>query len=209
MKTIPLIELAPKDGWLTMPQPRLQTLADEEMSLTARSFFKLMLRVGKAKCPNLFRTMFRNLRIYFHFARFNATVMPYGRMQRRHTELAILRGAWLSRSYYEWGQHVEIGLSIGLTPDDIERVSRGADAEGWSTLDVLVIRASDEMFTDHQISDQTWLKLSQELSEKLMLELMFLISGYNALACVLNSSGVVLEPEIEQILRDTQVSVPS
>ena len=39
-----------------------------------------------------------------------------------------------------------------------------------------------------------------------MIELMFVITSYNSLACMLNSVGVELEAEIEQVLAHTYYS---
>ena len=95
-----LLDLLPEGGWIDLHKPRLTPLKNEELTLYQRFLLFLMLKVGKARCPNIFRTMFRNLRVYFPFARFNATVMPKGELSRRHTELAILRVAWKIRSFY-------------------------------------------------------------------------------------------------------------
>ena len=82
-----LLDLLPEGGWIDLHKPRLTPLKNEELTLYQRFLLFLMLKVGKARCPNIFRTMFRNLRVYFPFARFNATVMPKGELSRRHTEL--------------------------------------------------------------------------------------------------------------------------
>lgn len=195
-----LADLVPEGGWLKQNQPRIKPLDDAELSFTQKTALRGMLKVGKAKCPNLFKTMFRNFRVYFPFARFNATVMPRGKLLRRHTELAILRVAWHTRSYYEWGQHVEIGLRIGLSLDDIVRVTQGCDASGWDELESLILRAVDELVEHKVLSEPTWQALSSRLSNSKMIELLFLISSYTALACVLNSVGVQLEPEVEAVL---------
>lgn len=199
-------ELVPEGGWLQHSSPRLSPLADGELSLGNRSILYMMLKIGGAKCPNLFRTLLRNARVYLPFARFNSTIMPRGKIKRRNTELAILRVAWKSRSYYEWGQHVEMGMRTGLSPEDIYRVTLGFDAQGWSHLEKAILCAVDEIIDNRQLSNATWKRLSAHLNEKQMIELLFLISGYGALACVLNSVGVQLEPEVQQVLIRTKVS---
>lgn len=112
MNDISISYLVPEQGWIKKDNPRLLPLADEELNLRKKFALRTMFRVGKANCPNLFRTMFRNFRVFLRFAAFNASVMPKGRLTRRQTEIAILRVALKTRSYYEWGQHVEIGLRI-------------------------------------------------------------------------------------------------
>ena len=203
MYEIPLSELAPERGWIKLDSPRLLPLKNEELSLGKKLALKIMLRVGKARCPNLFRTMFRNFRVFLRFAAFNATVMPNGKLSRRHTELAILRVAWKTRSYYEWSQHVEIGLRIGLTSSDIHRVTLGPEANNWTQVEAVIIQTVDELIDDKAISSETWDTLSAYLDERLKIELMFLVASYNSLASILNSVGIQLEPDVERVVMET------
>lgn len=206
MSTKFLSELIPESGWHSPEQINLKPLQDHELTPRKKLAFNLMLKIGKARCPNLFRTMFRNFRIYKAFARFNAKVMPKGELARRETELMILRVGWKTRSLYEWGQHVEIGMRIGLTSDDIVRVTQGADAQGWSEQERLLLTAVDEILDNKVVSDVTWKALSAFYNDKLMLEILFTITGYNGLATVLNSTGIRLEDDIQQVLTQTRYS---
>lgn len=199
-----LLELSPDEGWNNPKKVNLQPLMDRELSVFKRLVLKVMLKVGKAKCPNIFRTMFRNFRVYFPFVRFNAILMPKGDLPRRDTELAILRVAWKTRSYYEWGQHVEIGLRAGLNVEEIVRVTCGAESEGWVKHERAILKAVDEILDLNALSESTWSELSNYYGEKLLIELLFAITTYNGLACILNSVGVELEDDIEQVLTSTR-----
>ena len=44
----------------------------------------------------------------------------------------ILRVAWLCRSEYEWGQHIEIGRTAGLSDDEMRRIAADPSADAWS-----------------------------------------------------------------------------
>ena len=199
-------DLIPDGGWLDIDEPRLQPLEDEQLNVRQKLLLSMMLKAGTARCTNLFRTMFRNLRIYLPFARLNSLLMPKGKLSRRHTELAILRIGWKHRSSYEWGQHVDIGLRIGLTTADIYRVTQGANADGWDEREALVLTAVDELIDDRHLSASTWDALSGNFNQKLVIELMFLITTYSGLASILNTVGVQLEPEIQEILSTTALS---
>lgn len=200
MNTVQLIDLVPEGGWLTPESPRIAPVQDSELSLKKRTALRVMLKVGKARCPNLFRTMFRNFRVYLPFARFNAKVMPKGQLSRRHTELAILRVGWKMRSYYEWGQHVDIGLRIGLSPADIYRVTLGPGEEGWGDEERAILLAVDNIIDDKVVDAKTWGALTPHFNDHLLIELIFLITSYSGLATVLNSVGVQLEPEVEEVV---------
>jgi len=71
-------DLIPDGGWLDIDEPRLQPLKDEQLNVRQKLLLSMMLKVGTARCTNLFRTMFRNLRIYLPFARLNSLLMPKG-----------------------------------------------------------------------------------------------------------------------------------
>lgn len=198
-------KLVPEGGWVKQDKPRITQLSNKEMGLPKRSLINIMLKVGTAYCPNLFRTMFRNFRIYFSFALFNSKMMPKGELTRRQTELAILRVAWKTRSRYEWGQHVDIGIRDGLTLEDISRVAMGGSAEGWSESEGAILMAVDELIDNNVISSEQWTVLSNYFNDRLLIELMLLIGGYTALAGVLNTVGIELEPEIEQTMTNSLV----
>lgn len=200
-----LNELTPEGGWNGPAVPRVRPLEMHEISLARRLLLEVMLKVGTANCPNLFRTLFRNLRLYLPFVRFNAKLMPAGELTRRQTEIAVLRVGWKTRSRYEWGQHVDIGQRIGLTASDILRISKGPDAPGWSECESAIVRAVDELLDNKVIGDATWQVLGRYFSERLMMELIMLVGAYAALAGALNSLGVQLEDDVAGIMARTPI----
>lgn len=74
-----LNELTPEGGWNGPAAPRVRPLEMHELTLTQRVLLEVMLKVGTANCPHVFRTLFRNLRLYLPFSRFTAKMMPKGR----------------------------------------------------------------------------------------------------------------------------------
>jgi len=126
--------------------------------------------------------------------------MPFGKLDRRDTELAILRVGWLCRCRYEWGQHVAIGLRVGLTPRQIASVAQGADAPDWEPRQAALLRAVDELQERRILSQPTWDALAAHYDEKKLLELVLLIGHYQMLAGLLNSLGLPLEPSAEEAL---------
>jgi alkylhydroperoxidase family enzyme len=119
--------------------------------------------------------------------------MPRGTLPRADTELLILRVAHNCGSEYEWRHHERIGQRAGLTPADIERVREGADAEGWSRHQALLLRAADELHATRTLSDDLWGELRPLLNDKELIELCMLIGHYEMLAMTLNA--LCVEPE--------------
>ena len=57
-------DLIPDGGWLDIDEPRLQPLEDEQLNVRQKASAFDDVKSRTARCTNLFRTMFRNLRIY-------------------------------------------------------------------------------------------------------------------------------------------------
>jgi alkylhydroperoxidase family enzyme len=143
--------------------------------------------------PNIFTTLGRHRRLFRRWLRFAGALMPRGTLPRADTELLILRVAHNCGSEYEWRHHERIGQRAGLTPADIERVREGADAEGWSRHQALLLRAADELHATRTLSDDLWGELRPLLNDKELIELCMLIGHYEMLAMTLNA--LCVEPE--------------
>lgn len=116
-------------------------------------------------------------------------------LSRRDREILILRASWNCNADYDWAHHVGAAKRAGLTDADILRVSKGADAAGWSGSDVLMLRAADELHRDHFISDATWNALkAAKYSDQQLVDVIFTVGQYTMVSMFLNSAGVQLEP---------------
>lgn len=111
----------------------------------------------------------------------------HGTIPPRDRELAILRLALLARAPFEWAEHVDIAKVFGITSDEVERVTLGSDAQGWSEHEAAVLRAVEELLADHTISDSTWDVLARTYSEKQLLEVPMLVGAYLTTAFQQNS----------------------
>ena len=122
------------------------------------------------------------------------TALFRGQIPPRERELAILRGGWLSRAPYEWGEHVAVGKRFGLSTADIERVVAGSAAKGWTEHEAAILSAVDQLFADQMIDDQTWNTLAQNWTEQQLLELPILVGQYISIALLQNCIRLSLEP---------------
>ena len=145
---------------------------------------------------NIFTTLVRHPGLMRRWLPFGGKLMA-GRISARERELLILRTGWNCRSEYEWGQHVRLGQSAGLTDPEIARVTKGPDDPGWDAFNATLLRAADELHTDFRISDATWAKLTERYDERQLIELPMLVGHYHLVAMTLNSLGVELDDDIE------------
>ena len=120
----------------------------------------------------------------------------------RDREVIILRTAWLNRGDYIWGRHNIIGQESGLTEQEISRVTRGADATGWSNFDAALLRAADELYTSRFISETTWNTLAERYTESQQREIVLIVGNYTQLSMFQNTLGAQLEPGIEGLPGD-------
>lgn len=116
----------------------------------------------------------------------------------RDRELVIMRVGVLCRSEYEWAAHSRIGLSVGLSDADVERVIAGPAAPGGAPLETALLRAADELYRDDAISDSTWDALAQELSEPQLLDVLFTFGAFRSATYAINSAGVQLDANMSE-----------
>ena len=117
----------------------------------------------------------------------------------RHRELLVLRTAWLSRVDYEWGSHVVIAQDAGLTEREIDRVTQGPDATGWSEFDAALLRAADELHAHRFISDVTWETLAGQYTDHQLVEVVLTVGNYTLLGMYFNTIGVPVDPGMAQV----------
>jgi alkylhydroperoxidase family enzyme len=146
---------------------------------------------------NIFATLANHPGLMRKWLPFGGKLLAGGSLDARTRELLILRTAWNVRSDYEWGQHLRIGRQVGLTDEEMDRVTAGPEAPGWSEEDAVVLRACDELCTDRDLTDGTWAALSARFDTKQLVELPMLVGHYVMVAGVLKSLRVQRDPGVE------------
>lgn len=154
---------------------------------------------GGARGANGFGVILRYPALAKAFLAFNQHVAIASTLSKRQRELMILRISWLRRSEYEFVQHVVVARNAGLSDAEIERVQHGPDAAGWDALDADLLRAVDELHHDACIADATWARLSSQLREEQLMDLVFLVGCYDVLAMVFKTFGVQLEAGVQAL----------
>lgn len=198
-------QLTPPGGWRDPGRVRLPALTPENSTQMQRQLMHIVNKIGKLEASNLFLMLMQNFRLFRSWLMFAKNIMPYGELDRRDTELVILRVAWNCRSRYEWGQHVDIGIRAGVTTEDIMRIPQGPTAPGWEPRLQALMKACDEFHVERMIAEDTWQTLEQHFSARLLIEVMMLIGHYEMLAGVLNSSGLQLDSRLEIVLAEMPI----
>ena len=171
-------------------KPRIQPLQKDELT---KDQLELMNQMGShASNTNVFRTLIRHPKSFQRKLPFDVYIQRESTLPPRDKELLILRVGWLCQAEYEWAHHVIRAREAGLTDQEILRISKGPNAEGWSLFDAALLQAVDELHKDAFISDSTWTALSKQYSEQQIMDLIFTVGQYNMISMLLNSFGVQL-----------------
>jgi alkylhydroperoxidase family enzyme len=147
--------------------------------------------------PNVLATMMRNPALTGPFLVYNASMMRAPLLGKRNYELIVLRVAWRTRSTYEWAQHVRMAQRLDITMDEIDAVGRGSDADGWTPLEADLLAATDELIDRYCIDDATWSRLAEQLDERQLMELAFIVGTYTCLAMAFNTFGIEVDPGLD------------
>jgi alkylhydroperoxidase family enzyme len=182
---------------------RIAPLRFEDMDEAAREQLLGMIfnddgslrpRTADDPVANFLGTMLRHPKLFRKWAPFGGALLLKGQIPLRDRELVCLRVAWLCQAKMEWGEHVKIAHGVGLTAEDVDRVTEGADADGWGDFDRVVVRAVDELHNTGTLSDAVWAALADRYDEQQLIEFPVLVGNYTTTAYVQNSLKVSLDP---------------
>jgi 4-carboxymuconolactone decarboxylase len=179
--------------------PRLPVITDSDDPRLAESFAR-GLRGPDGEVLNIFGTLAHHPDLLRRWLVFATHVLSKSTLTPRDRELLILRTGWNCRSRYEWGQHVLIARDCGITDDEIERVTAGPGAVGWSPGDRVLLTAADELNAHSSLSDATWDALTERYSTEQVLDLIATVGNYHLVAMFLNATRVALDagvPDVE------------
>lgn len=137
--------------------------------------------------PALFLSLGRTKGLFWGWLHFAGRLMPGGKLPRRETELVIVRVAHLRDNRYELSHHEHLGRRAGVTPEELERLSVGPDAPGWTDRERALLRAVDQMHAAGDVEDSTWEELRRHLDERQAIELCMLAGHYEMLATVIQT----------------------
>jgi len=112
-------------------------------------------------------------------------------------EVLLIRIGVLCRSEYEWAAHSRVGRRIGMGDEDIERIVAGPSADNDDPVERALLRATDEIYRDDLVSDETWNALTVAFNERQLLDILTAIGGYRMFSMAINTFGVQLDPGME------------
>jgi len=190
--------------------PRLAPIPPEEWGEDARAALAgaysenvvarlLSTEPGSTPMPNALSTLMHHPALAGPFLAYNNVLLQTPTLDPRARELIVLRVAWRTRSRYEWVQHLRLAPRVGITPDEIAAVADGSGDDVWTPLEADLLAATDQLIDGYRVEDDTWSRLAEKLDERQLVELVFVVGTYTALAMAFRSFGVQLDPELQDI----------
>jgi alkylhydroperoxidase family enzyme len=179
---------------MRLANPRIPPLEESACSAEQRELLD-RATIGD-RVFNIYRTLVRHPKLLKRWMVFGNHVLNKSTLPPREREIVILRIGWLCRSEYEWGQHVAIGRSCGLTDDDFARIREGPGATGIDPFDALLLQATGELHADAMIGEETWARLAERYDTPQLIDLIFTVGQYNLVSMALNTLGVPLPPSV-------------
>jgi len=172
------LEPLPPDRW-----------GDDAMAALRAAFPEdVVERFRSGNAPTAITTMLHHPALARPWLSYNNVLLWSPALDPRLRELMVLRVAHRTRSEYEWVQHVKLSERYGVTSDDVEAVRTGLDR--WTPLERDLLAATDQLIDGYRIDDDTWGRLADQLDERQLVEVVFVVGTYTCLAMAFNSFGL-------------------
>ena len=119
----------------------------------------------------------------------------------RLRELAVLRLAQLVGSSYEWAHHRPMALDAGVTADQAAALSGWRESPAFGPLERLVLTATEAVHAT-AVTGELFGELEAALGQPGTIELIVVVSQYEAVARIIQALGVEVEADYGQHLVD-------
>jgi 4-carboxymuconolactone decarboxylase len=180
------------------PPPRMAPIPPEQFSGEARVFLDRWSggSFSGAETNPVLQTFAHHPLLADLFSQLNVHLLTTSSLPLKQRQIAIMRTAWRCKAVYMWSSHLNLSLMRGLDPAMFAPVQTGADDPWFSGFERAIVRATDELVDDRRIGDASWQVLSAEWSHQQLLDFMFTVGCYVAIAGVMRSTGVQRQPDL-------------
>lgn len=148
---------------------------------------------------NVFKTLAHDPELFERWSGLGQYLLNASSLPPRDREIVILRMGWLCQAPYEWSQHARIAKASGnLTDAELHAIAAGAAGSSLSDFERTLIRMTDELRYDTEISDSTWAALRTRYSLAQIIDAIYTAGQYQLVSMALNTLGVQLDAELQE-----------
>ena len=171
---------------------RVRLLEKEQADPIFKEMFQ-KLEDGKFPIINLYKAMANSPKVGRNFIRLGNAILNSEILDPNLRELAILRVGNLLQSEYEFTKHVVIGKQTGVTPEQINELSRWESSKKFSDIERAVLQYTDELTLKVEVSDGTFANLKRFFDDAQIVKLTATIGYYGMVSRILVALQIELE----------------
>ena len=166
---------------------RLPQLSLEQLNAQQKALAEEILKVSSVGLGGPYNALLRSPELgkrtfaLLDYLRFNTSV------PRRLNEFAILIQARLWTSQVEWLAHYPIALREGMSEAALADLKAGRRPASMKADEAAVYDLCMEISTTHKVSDATYRRAAQVLTEQQLVDLLTLSGTYTTLAMLMNA----------------------
>jgi alkylhydroperoxidase family enzyme len=155
------------------------------------------IRAALASIPpfNVFRMIANTPASFRGFTDLASSILLRSEFDPRKREIAVLRTAHVTKSIYEWTQHVRIGRNLGVTDAEVEAIQSDGPVKVLDEESNMLCRVADEIARDVRLSDEALQWALGRYGVRQACELILCCSYFNMLSRFLESTRVQLEDD--------------
>ena len=114
---------------IRLQEPRLAPLAESEWN-ERQGGLLTPFKDSDGSVLNVLTTIGRHPQLFERYLPFGVYVLQEQTLPARDREMLILRIGWLCHAEYEFGHHTLDGKGVGLTDEEVLRITQGPDDPG-------------------------------------------------------------------------------
>ena len=153
------------------------------------------IREALAKLPplNVFRMVANAPASFRGFLELAMSILTKSQLDPRKREIAVLRVAHVTRSNYEWTQHVAVARRTGVRDEEMAAIAAEDPVRSLTEEDNLLCRVADQISREVRLSDEALKRIVDRYGVRQATELILCVSYFNMLSRFLESTRVALE----------------
>jgi alkylhydroperoxidase family enzyme len=98
-----------------------------------------------------------------------------------------------------WSSHLNTSKLCGLTDEMYGPIQRGPDDPYFTAFEAAVMRATEDLVTEHKVGEANWKALAAEWNEQQLLDFLFTVGCYTMVAGVMRSTGVQRDEDLLEL----------
>jgi alkylhydroperoxidase family enzyme len=183
------------------PAPRMAPARPEEFTEDTRAFLAKWTGgfFNNADKNPVLLTFAHHPQLADVFSQLNIHLLTTSTLPVKQRQIAIMRLAWVCKAVFMWSSHLNTSVACGLDPEMFDPIKVGAADPYFTEFERSVIRATEELIDDRQISDASWQALMREWTNQQMLDFLFTVGAYMTVAYVMRSTGAQRPAELLEL----------